>query len=65
MSSQLPLHLPLEVLLHLPLGAEYKMLKDDESADPPRNINSTLCCFLICMSSTVRNVFKHAIRACL
>ena len=55
----LPLHLPLEVVLNLPLGEEYHLFREE------RSTTSCVCLVLTCVSGTVRFVFKQAIRACL
>lgn len=55
------LHLPLEVLLKLPLGAELPLSADED----PFETEPCLCVVLQCISLSVRSLFKGAIRACL
>lgn len=56
----LPLELPLEVLLQLPLGAEYEILHTELDRR-----QGCLCLVLSCVSGAVRLFWKSAIRACL
>lgn len=77
----MPLHLPLEVILQLPLGAEHELAghyyhynKYNRLLDAapysgqdrePPDPEPCLCLILVCVSRSVRFFWKSAIRACL